>query len=336
MMQDNNPLVSIIIPVFRIERYIRDCIASVIRQTYENLQIIVVDDGSDDNCPQICDEVAKEDSRIQVIHKINGGLSSARNAGLDVVEGDYIYFVDGDDLINEKCIERLLSILIDYDGDIVQSKTYAFIEPSKLPPRFPDAPTIECYTGKQYCRILFDGKLGTDGGVVWNKLYKKSFFEDMRFPEGMLYEDDATVYRLYWSANRVLRTNEPLSYYRSRRSGSIMHTGKIRYEDMISIRKLQRDFFCTEKEEELANQARYLLANEYAMARADSKYVRECGYEIKKQHLRVIEEVKSGTIAHSKRFMNIIGYVFPKVWLALKIMKRYLKRTHRRLQLNER
>ena len=115
------PLVSIIIPIYKVEPYLRCCLDSIVNQTYTNLEIILVDDGSPDGCPKICDEYAAKDNRIVVIHKENGGLSDARNAGLDVYKGDYVYFIDSDDIIPSNCIYALFEILSKENADIASS-----------------------------------------------------------------------------------------------------------------------------------------------------------------------------------------------------------------------
>lgn len=118
-MKQNSPLISMIVPIYRIERYVGICIESLIHQTYENTEIILVNDGSDDRCPQICDLYAKKDSRIKVIHKENDGLVSARKAGLEHAEGEYIGYVDGDDWIDKTFVERMLSDALNNDADVV-------------------------------------------------------------------------------------------------------------------------------------------------------------------------------------------------------------------------
>ena len=113
-----NPLISVIVPVYKAEKYLDKCVQSIVNQTYKNLEIILVDDGSPDNCPEMCDEWAKKDSRIKVIHKENGGVSSARNAGLDNSFGDYIGFVDSDDFIENDFYECLYDNLVENGADI--------------------------------------------------------------------------------------------------------------------------------------------------------------------------------------------------------------------------
>ena len=117
---NEKPLISVIVPIYNVEEYINKSVRSIVNQTYENLEIILVDDGSSDGCPQICDKWAEQDKRIKVIHKQNGGLSDARNAGIDIMKGEYVSFVDGDDYIDERYIEVLYNNLVKYNADVSQ------------------------------------------------------------------------------------------------------------------------------------------------------------------------------------------------------------------------
>lgn len=325
-MEHNNPLVSIIIPVFRIEAYIGECLDSVLQQTYKNIEIIVVDDGSDDGSSDICDVYAEKDKRIKVIHKSNGGLSSARNAGLDSATGKYIYFVDGDDLISQKCIERLISLVEQRGYDIVQCKTFAFLDRSALPPKNEGNGLIESFSGKEFCRLYVYGKLGTDGGVVWNKLYRKSIFDKIRFPEGLVYEDDATVIKLYRAAEKVGKINEKLSYYRSRRPGSIMHVNDKKYNDMLAVRRMQYDYFMNAGEKDLADQIIYLMANNYAVMRADKAYSCNKKGQLKQEHHRVMIEIRNTNVPLFKKLLNYIGYYNPPLWRKIRSIKMMLQK----------
>ena len=122
------PLISVIVPIYNVEKYLDRCVGSIINQTYKNLEIILVDDGSPDNCPQMCDDYAKKDSRIKVVHKENGGLSDARNAGMKVATGEYVSFIDSDDYISLDFYETLLETIVDNDSDIVECSVVKFYE----------------------------------------------------------------------------------------------------------------------------------------------------------------------------------------------------------------
>ena len=125
-------LISVIVPIYNVEKYLERCVESIINQTYKNLEIILVDDGSPDNCPQMCDDYAKKDSRIKVVHKKNGGLSDARNAGMKVATGEYVSFIDSDDYISLDFYETLLETIVDNDSDIVECSVVKFYENGKF------------------------------------------------------------------------------------------------------------------------------------------------------------------------------------------------------------
>lgn len=219
MLKDKCNLISVIIPVYKVEKYLDKCIQSVINQTYSNLEIILVDDGSPDNCPQLCDDWANKDERIKVIHKKNGGLSDARNAGLDIATGEYIAFVDSDDYIESDMYECLLDKIIktqsqmaicnfeyvDTDGNITTLNTMG-----------QDC----CFSSRQ---ILADW-CGNDlvyYVVVWNKLYSRKCWENIRFPVGKIHEDNFVMYKLFFTCNRIV-CSKTKKYNYVQRNNSIM------------------------------------------------------------------------------------------------------------------
>ena len=208
--------VSVIIPVYNVKPYLQQCLDSVIWQTYEELEIIIVDDGSTDGSDVICDVYRELDRRVQVIHQANLGLSAARNAGLDVATGDYIMFVDSDDWLELTAIEQLYSAIASSETDIAVCKYYV----EKLHGRRnknSNLPIIELSEGKNILRDYLQGK-GIEN-VVWNKLYCRALFEQIRFPAGRNYEDIATTYKLLGKANRLVGVPQQLIHYRQRESG---------------------------------------------------------------------------------------------------------------------
>lgn len=189
---NNNPLISIIVPVYKVEKYLSRCIESILNQTYKNIEIILVDDGSPDNCPQICDVYSKIDSRIKVIHKENGGLSKARNTGLDIATGEYIAFVDSDDYIEEDMYEVMLSKLKENNADIcVCQWQYEYSDGKQVVDlNNVDSSIYGKLSSILFAEFLYKGQY--ENGVVcamWNKLYKKKIFDNIRF-EGTYAEDD--------------------------------------------------------------------------------------------------------------------------------------------------
>ena len=210
MEQRQEPvLISVIVPIYKVEAYLKKCIKSIQNQTYSNLEIILVDDGSPDGCGAICDRYAKEDTRIRVIHKENGGLSDARNKGLDIATGEYILFVDSDDYIHPQMVEILLQHLEVVDADMAVCGFKTVEENEEV--------IFDCF---DICETAGREKktevVGIDAGevfegqavmnnlqyknlltvVAWNKLYKAELFAELRYPKGRVQEDEFLVHHI--------------------------------------------------------------------------------------------------------------------------------------------
>lgn len=208
-----NEKISIIVPVYNVEKYIHRCLDSIIYQTYENLEIILVDDGSPDGCGKICDEYAKQDSRIKVIHQKNGGQSKARNEAMKIATGDYFCFVDSDDYINEKYIERLYDLIIESNVDISMVNYCNFT--GEL---VQDADILSAGSNSSKFNnidLIKNMHMITDElyVVMWGKLFKRDLFQDIQFPEGRICEDLAVLYRLYDKVKSAVYSSEILYYY---------------------------------------------------------------------------------------------------------------------------
>ena len=208
-------LVSIIIPVYNVEKYLLACVNSVINQTYKCLEIILVDDGSTDSSGRICDECAKADSRIKVIHKVNGGLSDARNAGIDAATGDYLAFVDSDDIIHTRFIEMLYALANYLNADISSVEFKNFYDEETLDlEEILVGKTMILQSEEAIDKILYQNILDNS---ACNKLYDRRLFDGLRFPIGKLYEDLAIFYKVYERAKKVVHRREAYYFYRLRR-----------------------------------------------------------------------------------------------------------------------
>lgn len=243
-------LVSIIIPVYKVEKYLKECLESIVNQTYENLEIILVNDGSPDSCGKICDEYARKDARVRVIHKENGGLSSARNAGLDIANGEYISFVDSDDAVNEKFIEILYKMCIENNCDIAECDFMRFkneIVCSNMTQN-----QIDIFSNRKMQNKLFICGESIKTVVVWNKLYKKYLFKDVRFPVGKIHEDEATTYKILYYCKANIATSILQLYYYRESSNSIMgkkyNTKRL---DILEAYEIRKDFYKEKNEVEL-------------------------------------------------------------------------------------
>lgn len=212
-MGNTNDMISIVVPIYNVEKYLPQCVNSLLNQTYKNLEIILVDDGSLDKSGEICDEFSKNDNRIIVIHKENNGLSSARNAGLEIAKGDYIGFVDSDDWLDETMYETLLKLITDNDSDISCCKFFKTADSDeKIPVN--DNETIQSFTNIEGLNNFYTD-LYTQTVVAWNKLYKRNLFDNVVYPIGKIHEDEGTTYKLFYKANKITYTNRPLYYYRT-------------------------------------------------------------------------------------------------------------------------
>lgn len=212
-MENTNDLISVIVPVYNVEKYLPQCINSILNQTITNLEIILVDDGSLDNSGKICDEFAKKDNRIIVIHKENNGLSSARNAGLEIAKGNYIGFVDSDDWLDENMYETLLKLIKDNDSDISCCK---FFKTANSEEKIPvvDSEIIQSFNNIEGLNNFYTD-LYTQTVVAWNKLYKRKLFDNVIYPTGKIHEDEGTTYKLFYKTNKITYTNKPMYYYRT-------------------------------------------------------------------------------------------------------------------------
>ena len=199
-----NELISVIVPVYNVEAYLKKCVDSIINQTYKNIEIILIDDGSTDSCGEICDLCAANDERIIVIHKENGGLSDARNAGIEIHKGKYVTFVDSDDWVEPTYVEQLYRLLIENDADLSVCDFRCVYNENNSH----DSPTSDqkvfVWNRKEALTMLLSGnKMSTS---AWAKLYKCKYFMEkgIRYPKGRLYEDIPVTYSILLNANKIV------------------------------------------------------------------------------------------------------------------------------------
>lgn len=221
------PLISVIVPIFKVEEYLNRCVESLVNQTYKNLEIILVDDGSPDNCPEMCDQWAKKDKRIRVIHKKNGGLSDARNAGMRIATGEYIAFVDSDDYVSFEFLKTLYTVLQAENSDIAECSMLKVFEEKTVDENIDFIRIVNCSTVNAISELISETLFHQ---YVWNKLYKRNQIKDIFFPVGKLNEDEFWTYQVFGRARKATKINRVLYYY-YQRSGSIMR-------ESYSVRRL--------------------------------------------------------------------------------------------------
>ena len=250
-------LISVIVPVYKVEQYLERCVDSIINQTYKNIEVILVDDGSPDNCGNICDRYALQDERIRVIHKENGGLSDARNAGLAIARGEYIAFVDSDDWIESNYLLRMYETIIETQSDICECgilKTTG----EEVHRKNNDMVPVVYRTAEALKRLICDN---TFHQYVWNKLYHRNVVGDIRFPKGKINEDEFWTYQVFGNAKRIVKIPDVLYYYFQRPNSIMGTTYSVKRLDAIEA-KVQRQVYIKEKFPELEEIARVnLFAN---------------------------------------------------------------------------
>lgn len=217
-------IISIIVPVYNCEKYLEACVNSILNQTYENIEVILVDDGSLDNSSLLCDKFAQKDTRVIVKHRENRGVSAARNYGIECASGEFLMFVDADDYISEKMCETLLESLVKYNADMAICNYLCVDEDhNNLEQHNKYLPIIDgCLDVKGMIKGL-TGPYGWFYVVAWNKLYKREIFNSLRFPEGKRNEDAFIAYKVIYKCEKIACVNEALYYY-LQREGSITHT----------------------------------------------------------------------------------------------------------------
>lgn len=306
MSDTNNPLISVIVPVYKVEKYLDRCIRSIAIQSYRQLEIILVDDGSPDNCGRICDRWASADFRIRVIHKKNGGLSDARNTGIEQSHGEYLCFIDSDDYIEPEMIE-LLWHAIEKNGVSISICNYVY-EYEKMTDntrkKRQEAYQIaaeEIVSCQRLLKIMSDGKY-TFGEVAWNKLYKKKLFDQIRYPVGKIHEDEFVFHRLIYQSGKMACIPY-VGYHYLQHSGSIM-AGPENYQHAVEALIDRCHFFIEKNEKELAAESEKRLLSIAKSA------------------------VQSGKLGkrQKKEYMTLVFQLFHKRWLTwLTLLKRSVR-----------
>lgn len=229
------PKVSIIVPVYNVEKYLDRCVNSIIKQSFPDYELFLVDDGSPDNCPQMCDDWAKRDSRITVIHKANGGLSDARNVAIDIAAGEYLSFIDSDDYVAPDFLETMLSALENNNAKMAICNIESVDENNNTAPQYIPYDKEKKAIGKEIYESLYQPS-------ACNKIYKKELFRNLRYPKGRLFEDTFVYHEILGQLDKIVYTGKT-GYYYFVRSDSIMHDEyKLKNTDIIDAVYLRAKF----------------------------------------------------------------------------------------------
>ncbi|HFI2437872.1 TPA: glycosyltransferase family 2 protein [Streptococcus suis] len=289
----NKPLISIIVPVYNVENYLDECIQTVLAQTYSNWELLLINDGSTDSSGTICDDYAKGDERIRVVHKNNGGLSDARNAGINNCTGEYITFLDSDDGIREDFLETCLTTAIQHEVDIVighffiwdenQQTFYYFVEQSQKD-------TIELISAQEALnrQVVWKNFNTAPFVVAWGKVFKATLFNTIRFPKGKVFEDEYTIHKALLKSDSVALINKEFYMYR-RHGNSIMTSDFSLSKVLNNIEALEErivDLVLAKKDTELVRQKLYnvLLHTKHELE------VHQCSDSL--EYLRVLNKLE--------------------------------------------
>lgn len=311
-------VVTVVIPVYNVEHYLRECLESVVNQTYQNLQIILVDDGSTDSSTIICDEYALRDKRIRVIHKDNGGLSDARNKGIDLANGEYITFIDSDDVVEQDMIEYLMHLISRYNADIsvcqaqyisdsglLLKKPYSEIKEKKV------INALNCIH-----EFLYGQEIGT---VAWRKLYKRSLFQEIRYPVGRYHEDVFTTYKLVAISDSIAIGSEAKYLYRIRPSSIMRSPFSPKHLDLVVGKREMARFIENKFPDSIelayasiiyaANKCVYRMGESNSTERRYIKYL-QCVYrKYEKYYLRCSESRLISRLFSISAYVNVFFVV---------------------------
>lgn len=319
-------LVTIIVPIYNTEKYLIRCIESILAQTYHNIEIILVDDGSEDQSGKIIEEYAKIDQRIIVIHKSNRGLAAARNEGIKKASGQFLFFLDSDDSIEKMTIEHLVKSIVLFRAQICLCRILEIYE-NQTNEKPKETGNLLIGSPREFVRRLYLSKSGIDYGIICNKLFDKRLFEQIQFPEGKINEDDAVIIQLYYLANKIIYIDE-IFYNYFHRGDSITGSGKhLNNVFRCDFYRKRHDLFQSKGDKELIVLNAHKMINDIysenikhynvIQKNARKRFQKEIGfYLFSIPTLLMRYDLKSFV-------KGVIYYFFPKACILLNKIKKY-------------
>lgn len=326
--------ITVIIPAYNVEKYVGKCIESVLNQTYKNLDIIIVNDGSTDSTSEILEQYAHNDKRIRLFHQKNQGNSAARNFALSITDSDFITFVDSDDWIDEKLIETLYSDLKKYDADISSTTHYYAYPNEKKCKESEKDKSIKVYSRNEALNhIILDEEIKS---YPWAKLYKTKLFDGLKFPVGRIYEDYAFIYKLVAKSQKVVKRNEPLYNYLQLHS-SLSKTDNVKHNYHFLLGLFERHDFVVSHPEAILNHEEYNNFFSKEVFYYLKRIIRlskgnESKNEIQHAVKRISEFLKGNTkgVDSSQLFKLKLMVLFPQLYsMILGIKKKEKKRSEK-------
>lgn len=324
-MDCSNVLVSVIVPVYKVEKYLEKCINSVLEQSHQKFELILVDDGSPDKSGKICDRYAENDNRIKVIHKENGGLSSARNAGIDLSTRDYLLFLDSDDFINIHTLEITVRNCIENNCEVCVFSS--FDTPDHDIPYSEDVSNnLRVYDTEHLLKNYSSFPEISQNSSACNKLFNRNIFETLRFPLGLLHEDTAIILQAYFNSDRICMTDAVLYYYYLSQNIIMRSSFTEKNLDILKVLQINIDFLSDKKHPHITDTFKagyeYSVCRLYAQVCLSSlKNKRELKKQLKSDRKRIHKENISNTYFTKRmRILSSLFYYCPFVYL----LKRFL------------
>lgn len=314
-------LISVVVPIYNVEKYLRECLESIINQTYKNLEIILVNDGSKDASPQICEEYQKKDKRIKVIHKENGGLSDARNQGINIAQGEYITFIDSDDYINKAYIEKLYNAIKENNVKISQCGIVKVNNQDEILEKIGYVEN-QIKSGKELIKEIYKGHW-TENIVVWNKMYLTKLFKNIRYPVGKIHEDEFITYKILYNLDKMAVISECLYNYRQTGESIVSKKFNLKRLDILEALEERIKFLKNKNERELyeltlrcylqktaesyAKTRLYINDNKQILKELVKKYRKNYKYVLKAKKIKLFIRLRMG-----------IFYISPKTFYIIK------------------
>lgn len=309
---ENEKLISVVIPIYNVEQYLQRCLDSVRNQTYSNLEIILINDGSQDNSEEICKQNAEEDNRIKIISQKNRGVSVARNAGVKAATGEYLVFVDSDDFVSHKMVECLCRVLVEEDADIavceyqraVDEETAKFEEYDRGRTIYSNNEAMHQFYDTYYIQLT----------VSWNKLYKRSLFQEIEYPEGKIHEDEYASWKLIMKSKKIVYIYQNLYFYQKREESIVGQGVKWVSFDKVPAYKERVSFFETYGDKRLLESACYRYIRVYEKLCEQVLIEEPLDFHRIYEHLKVIKQEmklyrKMLTLEHRIKAWIVWGYV---------------------------
>lgn len=307
-----NDLISIVLPIYKVENYIKKCIESVINQTYKNLEIILVDDGSPDNCGKICDEYAQKDDRIKVIHKKKGGLSDARNVGIKSAMGKYIAFIDPDDFVDYNYIKILYKNILETDSDISICSFREIFENEKIEFGKINNTNVKSFNKIETFNNLYVDKYALSTVVAWNKLYNMEIWKDITYPKGKIHEDEFVIHKLIQKSVKVVYTDAVLYYYVQHKNSITGNGYNERTFDKFEAFEQRAEFFLKNGYLDLYQKCLYSLClyNRMVYINTNNKMLKK---KLKNQFKYISKKYIDGKFDTKRKLKVLILKYFPMI-----------------------